>query len=160
VFSYQSNGTWNYTYDGANRLTQADGFNASGAATTWNYTYDGGGNRIEIKEVTGPTTVSDLTTIYNAQGQAASATNTTGESITYTHDEVGNLTTIDSEPNDSNDVAYAYDAYSRMKCARLSSLTCPAGGLSVEFAFDASIAPTPASTTARRPTTGTRGSRS
>ena len=136
VFSNPSNGTWIYQYDGAHRLTQATGPNTTGAATTWNYTYDGAGNRSEIKEVTGSTTVSDLTTTYNAQGQPASATNTTGESITYAHDKVGNLTKIDSSIA-ANDTTYTYDAYSRLKCARLASTTCPTGGTSVEFAYDA-----------------------
>jgi RHS repeat protein len=37
VFANPSNTTWTYTYDGASRLTQAIGENASGAATAWDY---------------------------------------------------------------------------------------------------------------------------
>jgi RHS repeat-associated protein len=136
VFSNPANGTWSYTYDGASRLTQATGPNATGAASTvYDYAYDGGGNRILAKETTG-SVVKNLTTTYDAAGLPTSATDAaTGESVTYTHDAIGNLTGIDSSVA-TNDWTYAFDAYSRTTCAVQGS-TCASGSTRVLFSLDA-----------------------
>jgi RHS repeat-associated protein len=135
VFSNPANGTWGYTYDGASRLVQATGPNASGAATTYDYAYDGAGNRIVDKETTGAV-VRNLTTTYDAAGLPTSASDTaTGESLTYAHDEVGNLTGIDSSIG-TNDWTYAYDPYARLTCAVQGS-SCASGSSRVLYTMDA-----------------------
>jgi len=127
VGSNASNATWTYDYDGASRMLQAVGKNAAGAATTWDYAYDGAGDRTRIKQTTNPSTVvSDLTTTYDSAGYPTTATDaTTGESISYTHDNIGDLTKIDSSIN-SNDWAFTFDAYSRTTCAQQAT-TCTSG---------------------------------
>jgi RHS repeat-associated protein len=135
VFSNPANGTWGYTYDGASRLTQATGPNASGASTTYNYAYDGGGNRILDKETTG-TVVKNLTTTYDGTGLPTSASDAaTGETFTYAHDQIGNLTGADSSIA-ANDWTYAYDPYSRLTCA-VQGTSCASGSTRVLFAMDA-----------------------
>jgi YD repeat-containing protein len=124
-----------YTYDGASRLVQATGPNASGAATTYDYAYDGAGNRIVDKETTGAV-VRNLTTTYDAAGLPTSATDAaTGETLTYAHDQIGNLTGIDSSAG-TNDWTYDYDPYSRLTCAVQGS-SCASGSSRVLFTMDA-----------------------
>ena len=124
-----SNGTWNYLYDGASRMTQAilDYPGTTPASTQWDFAYDGAGNRTQIKQTTQPSTVtSNLTTTYDTAGYPVSATNaTTGESITYTSDKIGDLTKVDSSIN-ANDWAYTFDAFGRMTCAQQAT-TCTSG---------------------------------
>jgi YD repeat-containing protein len=135
VFSNPANGTWSYTYDGASRLTQATGPNASGAATTYDYAYDGGGNRILDKQTTG-SVVKNLSTTYDAAGLPTSATDAaTGETVTYAHDAIGNLTGIDSSIA-ANDWTSTFDPYSRLTCAVQGS-TCASGSTRVLFTMDA-----------------------
>jgi len=135
VFSNPANGTWSYLYDGASRLVQASGPNASGASTIYDYAYDGGGNRVLAKETTG-TVVKSLTTAYDAAGLPTSATDAaTGETVTYAHDSIGNLTGIDSSIA-ANDWTFAYDAYSRTTCAVQGS-SCASGSNRVLFSLDA-----------------------
>jgi RHS repeat-associated protein len=136
VFSNPSDGSWAYDYDGAGRLIEATGPNASGNTTTWDYAYDGGGNRIEMTETTGQSVVSDLSTSYDARGLPVSASDAqTGESIDYDHDEIGSLLQIDSSIG-AHDAAYAYDPYARMTCAEPGATQC-AGAGSVAYALDA-----------------------
>ena len=135
VFSNASNATWGYVYDPAGRLTSASGKNAAGAATTWDYTYDGGGNRITAKETTG-SVISNVATSYNSRGLPTSASDSvTGESVTYTHDAIGDLTLSDSSIA-TKDWAYAYDAFGRLSCAKQAT-TCTSGTTRVQFAYDA-----------------------
>jgi RHS repeat-associated protein len=135
VFSNPANGTWSYTYDGASRLAQATGPNATGASTTYDYAYDGGGNRILDKETTG-SVVRNLTTTYDAAGLPTSATDAaTGETVSYAHDQIGNLTGIDSSVP-ANDWTHAYDPYSRLTCAVQGS-DCSSGSTRVLFTMDA-----------------------
>jgi RHS repeat-associated protein len=135
VFSNPANGTWGYTYDGASRLIQATGPNASGAATTYVYAYDGGGNRILDKQTTG-TVVKNLSTTYDAAGLPTSATDAaTGETVTYAHDQVGNLTGIDSSIA-ANDWTSTFDPYSRLTCA-VQGTSCASGSSRVLFTMDA-----------------------
>ncbi len=134
VFSNASNATWTYAYDPAHRLTNATGKNAAGQATTWDYAYDGGGNRISAKETTG-SVITNVTTAYNAQGLPTAASDSvTGESITYTHDQIGNLTKADSSVA-ANDWAFTYDSFSRVTCAKQAT-TCGTSP-SVQFTYDA-----------------------
>jgi len=117
VFSNPSDGTFTYDYDGASRLIQATGPNATGASTIRDYAYDGGGNRILNKETTG-SVVSNWTTTYDTAGLPTTATNAVGgETVTYTHDQVGSLTKADSSIG-ANDWAYTYDAFSRLTCSK------------------------------------------
>jgi RHS repeat-associated protein len=135
VFSNPANGTWGYVYDGASRLTQATGPNAAGTSTTYDYAYDGGGNRILDKQTTG-SVVKNLSTTYDAAGLPTSATDAaTGETISYAHDQIGDLTGIDSSVA-ANDWTYAYDPYSRLTCAVQGS-SCASGSTRVLFAMDA-----------------------
>jgi RHS repeat-associated protein len=135
VFSNPANGTWSYVYDGASRLVQATGPNASGTSTTYDYAYDGGGNRILDKETTG-TVVKNLSTTYDAAGLPTSATDAvTGESITYQHDQIGNLVQVDSTVA-ANDWTYTFDAFSRLTCAVQGS-SCASGSTRVLFTMDA-----------------------
>jgi len=135
VFSNPSNGTFTYDYDGASRLLQATGPNATGASTVRDYAYDGGGNRILNKETTG-SVVSNWTTVYDTAGLPTSATNAVGgETVTYTHDAVGSLTKADSTTA-ANDWAYAYDAFSRLTCAKQAT-TCTSGTTRVLSTLDA-----------------------
>ena len=142
IFSNASNmGTapgWQYSYDGASRLTKAIGKNASGTPTQWDYAYDGAGNRTQIKETNTSTStvVSNLTTTYDASGLPTSASNAVGgESITYTHDAIGDLSVANSSTN-ANDWGYAYDVYARMSCAKPAATTCTSG-TRVQPAYDA-----------------------
>jgi RHS repeat-associated protein len=135
VFANPSDGTWSYGYDGASRLVQATGPNATGALTTWHYAYDGGGNRIGAKETTG-SVVANWSTTYDAAGLPTSATNAVGgETVTYTHDPVGSLTKADSTVA-SNDWAYTYDHLSRLTCAKQAT-GCSSGTTRVQFTLDA-----------------------
>jgi RHS repeat-associated protein len=135
VFSNPANGTWAYFYDGASRLIQATGPNATGASTVYDYAYDGGGNRIVAKETTG-SVVKNLSTTYDAAGLPTSATDAaTGESLTYTHDQVGNLTQIDSSVA-TNDWTSTFDAFSRLTCS-VQGTSCASGSTRVLFALDA-----------------------
>jgi YD repeat-containing protein len=80
--------------------------------------------------------ISELSTVYDAAGLPTSATDaTTGESVTYTHDAVGNLTKIDSSIA-ANDWAHVYDAYSRLTCSKQST-SCNAGTTRVQLNLDA-----------------------
>lgn len=135
MFSNPANGTWSYDYDGASRLELATGPNAAGAATTYEYAYDGGGNRTLAKETTG-SVVKNLSTTYDAAGLPTSATDAaTGETTTYAHDAVGNLTGIDSSIA-ANDWTYAFDAFSRTTCA-VQGTSCASGSTRVLFTLDA-----------------------
>lgn len=135
VFQNPADGAWSYLYDGAGRLTQATGPNASGAATTREYGYDGAGNRILAKETTGQTVTTNLSTNYDAAGLPTTASDSaTGETVTYTHDNVGNLTKLDSSIS-TKDWAYTYDAYSRLTCAKQAT-GCASGTQRVLFALD------------------------
>ena len=135
VFSNPANGTWGYSYDGASRLIQATGPNAAGTSTTYDYAYDGGGNRTLAKETTG-LVVKNLTTTYDPAGLPMSATDSaTGETATYAHDAIGNLTGIDSSIA-ANDWTFAYDAYSRTTCA-VQGTSCASGSSRVLFTLDA-----------------------
>jgi RHS repeat-associated protein len=136
VYSNPSDGSWAYDYDGAGRLIEATGPNATGNATTWEYGYDGGGNRIQATETTGQSVIADLSTSYDAQGLPVSASDAqTGESIDYDHDEIGSLLQIDSSVG-AHDASYAYDPYARMTCAEPGATIC-AGAGSVTYALDA-----------------------
>ncbi len=135
VFANPSNTTWSYDYDGASRMIQAVGENATGAATTWDYTYDGGGNRTRAKTTTG-SVVADMSTTYNTQGLPTTASDAvTGETVDYTHDAIGNLTLTNSSIG-TNDWAQTWDVYGRMTCAR-QAITCDAGGSQILFTHDA-----------------------
>jgi len=135
VFSNPSNGTWTYDYDGASRLIQATGPNATGVSTIRDYAYDGGGNRTLNKETTG-SVVSNWTTVYDGAGLPTSATNAVGaETVTYTHDQVGSLTKADSTVA-ANDWAWTYDAFSRLTCAKQAT-TCTSGTTRVLTTLDA-----------------------
>jgi RHS repeat-associated protein len=138
VFSNASNASWAYDYDGASRLIQATGKNASGTPWKWEYAYDGAGNRTQVKETNTQTSTvtSNLTTNYDAAGLATTAANaTTGETITYTHDGIGDLTTADSSIA-ANDWAYAFDAYGRMSCAKQAT-GCTSGTTRTLPTYDA-----------------------
>ena len=81
--------------------------------------------------------VSNVTTGYNSQGLPTTATDAvTGEAVTYSHDQVGNLTQANSTIN-ANDWAYGWDAYSRMTCAKAAATACTSGATRVQFAYDA-----------------------
>jgi RHS repeat-associated protein len=135
VFSNPANGTWGYTYDGASRLIQATGPNATGAATTYDYAYDGGGNRILDRQTTG-SVVRNVTTTYDAAGLPTSGSDAaTGETVTYAHDAIGDLTSVDSSIA-ANDWTYAYDPYSRLTCA-VQATSCASGSSRVLFTMDA-----------------------
>ncbi len=80
--------------------------------------------------------MKDLTTTYDTAGLPTSASDAaTGESLTYTHDAVGNLKQIDSSIA-SNDWTFTYDPYSRLTCAVQGS-TCASGAGRVLFTLDA-----------------------
>jgi hypothetical protein len=85
VFSNLSGGSWAYDYDGAGRLIEAAGPNATGDLTTWEYAYDGGGNRIEVAETTGQDVISDLSTSYDAQGLPVSASDRRDRGVDRLH---------------------------------------------------------------------------
>jgi len=80
--------------------------------------------------------VADVQTTYNTRGLPTTATNaTTGETVTYTHDAVGNLTLTDSSIA-TNDWSQTFDAYSRMTCAKQAT-TCASGTTRVQLTYDA-----------------------
>jgi YD repeat-containing protein len=136
VFANAANGTWSYTYDGASRLTKATGPSGTGQTSTWDYAYDGAGNRTLLKQTVGSTVTKNLTTTYGVGGLPTSATDAaTGESITYTHDEIGDLTLVDSSIG-TNDWSYTYDAWGRTTCAKQAP-TCASGSGQVSWKLDA-----------------------
>jgi RHS repeat-associated protein len=93
------------------------------------------GNRTLAKETTG-SAVKNLTTTFDAAGLPTSATDAaTGETVTYTHDAIGNLTGIDSSIA-ANDWTFAYDPYSRTTCT-IQGSSCASGSSRVLFTLDA-----------------------
>lgn len=77
---------------------------------------------------------SNLSTTYDGSGLPTAATDaTTGESISYTHDKIGDLTLVDSSIA-ANDWSYSYDAYGRMTCAKQAT-TCTSGATRVLPAY-------------------------
>jgi YD repeat-containing protein len=87
------------------------------------YAFDGGGNRTSVQVGSG----TPVTTAYDAAGLPVSSSDGT----TYTHDPVGNLTSID-RTGGSNDWFFTYSSWSALtKAARTPS------GSDVVFVLDA-----------------------
>lgn len=113
-------GAYTYTYDPAERLLTATGPAAFGSRT---YAYDGAGNRTSIQVGTG----TPVTTSYSDAGLPTSSSDGT----TYSHDQVGNLTSIDWSGT-SNDWFFTYSSWSQLtKAARTPT------GSDVTYALDA-----------------------
>jgi RHS repeat-associated protein len=113
-------GTYDYTYDDANRLKTVAGPAAFGSRT---YDYDGGGNRTSVQMNTDPA----ITTTFDARGVPVSSSDGT----TYGHDQVGNLTAIDRSGS-SNDWFFTYSPWNQLTKAERS-----AGSADVTYALDA-----------------------
>ena len=113
-------GTYNYTYDEANRLKTVVGPAAFGSRT---YGYDGGGNRTSVQVNANPA----ITTTYNAASLPVSSSDGT----TYSHDQVGELTAIDRSGG-SNDWFFSYSSWNQLTKAERSP-----GSSDVTYTLDA-----------------------
>jgi RHS repeat-associated protein len=113
-------GTYDYTYDGSNRLATVTGPAAFGSRT---YGYDGGGNRTSLQVNADP----GVTTTYDSAGLPVSSSDGT----TYSHDAVGNLTTID-RTGGSNDWFFTYSPWNQLTKAERSP-----GSADVAYTLDA-----------------------
>jgi RHS repeat-associated protein len=91
---------------------------------TTSYGFDGAGNRTSVKVGTAP---AEETT-YDAAGRPASGTG----GIAYTHDEAGNLTSID-RPGTDEDLTATYDPWGRTASAVPGGLGSP----EVAYTYDA-----------------------
>ncbi len=91
------------TYDGAGRIkTRADG---AGTITT---TYDNEGNPTAVTEGS-----ATITRTFDNLGRVLSCTDTLGQTVGYTYDPEGNLSTITYPGNKT--VTYGYDGSNRLK---------------------------------------------
>lgn len=106
VLSEYTNGRGQQTtlaYDDAGRITRS--ISTEDAVS---YTYDANGNVLTVRNSEGT-----VTREYDALNRVTSYTDTQGNTITYTYDEVGNLQTM-GYPG-GNVVTYTYDAANRME---------------------------------------------
>ena len=80
---------------------------------------------------------SNVTTSFDASGLPTSSSNSVGgETVTYTHDNIGDLTVANSSTN-ANDWAYSFDAYARMSCAKSAATACTSGTTMQTSVYDA-----------------------
>lgn len=92
-------GTYTYSYDGLDRLTDAAGSNG---ATTWGYTYDANGNRVGSAMNNNPATSFNVT--YNAANQA------NGEYFDQAGNQNSNFSGLSMNYNYKNQTTYFYTA--------------------------------------------------
>lgn len=97
-------GTWQYTYDNANRLTRA----TTPGGTSYRYDYDGAGSRYRVRVGS-----SDAQMTFDANGYPDFAVDG-GVTTQYTVDAAGRLTEVITG---SDTTTYVYDGLSRLKRA-------------------------------------------
>ena len=120
MYSYGTDISSMYYYDGANRLVYENSWTDS-SDDIYDYVYDSFGNRtskVYTDFYTDTVTTTNYT--YNNINQLVSQTTGT-DTVNYNYDAVGNMTSV--AKNGTTEKTYTYDAFNRLATANVNGTT-------------------------------------